>query len=192
MTPEILEYLRNAKTIIGGYRNVLEIGSMNVNGSAKDALHHFSWLGVDIAEGPGVDVVLEEDNIAYESLSESGLIYPDTIVICECLEHTKYPIDIVSSAQYALRRSVEIARFNEIRDYDYLNQYMIITSPSYGFSYHAYPKDYWRFTKETLEDVLFDGMEIVDLRYLDSNEGKNTTVAGIARLSTSRKKRSVA
>lgn len=181
MTPEILTYLRGLKPLIHEHRNVLEIGSMNVNGSARDAIHHHSWLGIDIAEGPGVDVVVEEDNIAYEAFAENGLIYPDTIVICECLEHAKYPVDVVSNAQYALRRAFDIAYYTEDKHYDFLNQYLIITSPSYGFQYHAYPKDYWRFSVDTMRDVFFDGMEILDICLLDSNEGPETTVAGVAR-----------
>lgn len=182
MTPEILTYLRGLKPLIHEHRNVLEIGSMNVNGSARSAIHHHSWLGVDITDGPDVDVIMDEENVAYETLVENGLIYPDTIVICECLEHARFPIDIVSNAKYALRRSVEVAYYNEVRDYDYLNQYLIITSPSYGFQYHAYPKDYWRFSMDTMKDVFFEDMEILDVQMLNSNEGPNTTVAGVARL----------
>lgn len=181
MTPEILNYLRSMENLIGKNRNVIEIGSMNVNGSARQAIHHAQWIGVDIKAGRDVDVVVYEDHLDYFQIVESMKNPADTFVICECLEHVKYPIDVVSSAKYALWNARQVAEDRGINEYSLRNQLLIITSPSYGFQYHAYPKDYWRFTKDTMEDVFFDGMEILDLRYLNSNEGPNTTVAGIAR-----------
>lgn len=180
MTPEILAYLREMSPVIGKNRNVLEIGSYNVNGSARSAIHHKTWLGVDIAEGPDVDVVLEEDDVAYDGLVESGLVLPDTLVICECLEHAKYPVDIVSAGKYAVLRAKAIVEYESVENYDRSRQLFVVTSPSYHFPYHAYPMDYWRFSTDTLRDVFFDGMDVIDMRYLDSNEGKHTTVAGIA------------
>lgn len=184
MTPEILDYLKSMKPLIGKNRSVLEIGSMNVNGSARTAIHHKKWLGLDIDAGPDVDVVIDEESVDYDDFVEKEIILPDTIVICECLEHARYPIDIVSSAEYALVRARQIAEPRDELwfDADRRGSLMVITSPSYHFPYHAYPRDYWRFSKDTLEDVFFAGMEILDLRYLDSNEGRETTVAGIARV----------
>jgi SAM-dependent methyltransferase len=40
-------------------KSILEIGAYNVNGSLRDAKpQHSEWVGLDIEEGPGVDVVV--------------------------------------------------------------------------------------------------------------------------------------
>ena len=175
MTPEILNYLKSRRPMIGERRTVLEIGSMNVNGSARSAIDHLKWWGLDLETGPDVDDVVTENVVYIEYLLQSRYL-PNTYVACECLEHTRDPIATINELKRAMRFSCET-----LAD-DPSNHRLIITSPSYHFSYHAYPRDYWRFSTDTLEDVFFDGLEIVDLCYLDSNEGRQTTVAGIARL----------
>ena len=61
--------------------NVLEIGSLNINGTVRDFFHGGNYVGVDVASGPGVDVVAFGEN----------LNYPDrafhTVISAECFEH---------------------------------------------------------------------------------------------------------
>lgn len=175
MTPEILNYLKSRRPMIGERRTVLEIGSMNVNGSARSAIDHLKWWGVDLEKGPDVDDVVSDVCIYTEYLLQNRYL-PNTYVACECLEHTRDPIATINEMKKAMWFSCET-----LGD-DPENHKLVITSPSYHFGYHAYPRDYWRFSTDTLEDVFFDGLEILDLCYLDSNEGERTTVAGIARL----------
>lgn len=175
MTPEILNYLKSRRPMIGERRTVLEIGSMNVNGSAREAIDHLQWWGVDLEKGPDVNDVVSDTCIYTEYLIQNRYL-PNTYVACECLEHTRDPIATINEMKKAMAFACETL------DDDPENFKLIITSPSYHFKYHAYPRDYWRFSLDTLEDVFFDGLKIVDLCYLDSNEGPSTTVAGIARL----------
>lgn len=60
---------------------VLEVGSLDINGSVRDFFTNCDYIGVDLNEGPGVDVV---------SLGED-LDYPDksftTVISAECFEH---------------------------------------------------------------------------------------------------------
>ena len=42
------------------------------------------YIGVDIAEGPGVDVVCKGQNLQYESAAF------DVVVSCECFEHNPF------------------------------------------------------------------------------------------------------
>jgi hypothetical protein len=71
---------------------VLEIGSRNVNGSAREAFNMAArYWGVDIAAGPGVDQVA--DGAAVVPPFE-----PDTVVCCEVLEHTPAWREIVRHA----------------------------------------------------------------------------------------------
>ena len=112
----------------------------------------------------------------YASFLKTHQYYPDLFVCCECLEHTRDPIATVNEIKKAMK-------FAKKNNPDSKNGcYLILTSPGYHFQYHAYPRDYWRFSTDTFQDVFFDGLEIVYSGYLDSNEGKNTTVAGVAKL----------
>ena len=59
---------------------VLEIGSLNINGSARVHWPNARWLGIDRQRGPGVDVVT--DFLDWQSDSRW-----DAVVCCEVLEH---------------------------------------------------------------------------------------------------------
>jgi hypothetical protein len=166
MTPEILQYLATkVAPLVQG--SVLEIGSYNVNGSPRSVLQYAEYYGIDAVPGPGVDTVLEvhRDQIYIEKAFQA-------VLVCETLEHAKDPVGVAQWAKHHVAR----------------NGLLVITSPGYGpqtgslFKYHAYPKDYWRFTPDTMRDVFFEGMTILDISMLDSNEGPSTTVAGIATL----------
>jgi hypothetical protein len=66
---------------------VLEIGSININGSARDLWGNLQpYHGVDIVPGPGVDYVLDIRDI--ENPAESVLSAPYRTILCtEVLEH---------------------------------------------------------------------------------------------------------
>lgn len=67
------DYFTNSK--------VLEIGSWDVNGSIRNFFKDCDYLGVDIAEGPGVDLVSKGEDISLPD------VYFDVVVSCECFEH---------------------------------------------------------------------------------------------------------
>ena len=60
--------------------NVLEIGSLNINGTARVHWPNARWLGIDRQRGPGVDVVA--DFLDWQSDDRW-----DVVVCCEVLEH---------------------------------------------------------------------------------------------------------
>ncbi len=123
---------------------VLEIGSMDVNGTIRAAFPDATeYVGVDMAEGIGVDVVLDVDKSPWPF--ESGLF--DTVLCCETLEHMLTPWETVGYMRDALKHG----------------GHMFISTPAYGFPYHAYPKDYYRFTEDTYRELFFAGMEILGL-----------------------------
>lgn len=178
MTPEILQWLKGLSWLVGPDSVVLELGSYNVNGSARSAIPHKQWIGMDIAKGPDVDIVVHEQEV-YRMLLRQHNYMPDVFVCCECLEHVRDPIATLNEFKLAMKESVDMRREAQVPGHP--ESLLILTAPSYHFQYHAYPKDYWRFSKDTLEDVFFDGLEPLHIGYLDSNEGPRTTVAGIAR-----------
>lgn len=65
-------------------RRVLEIGSWDKNGSVRQYFQNCDYIGIDIAEGDGVDHICEGQNAAYPSQ------YFDTVISCECFEHNPY------------------------------------------------------------------------------------------------------
>lgn len=72
-------------------RRVVEIGARNINGGVRDLFPDAEYIGVDIAPGPGVDVVADGASYRPEDA-------PDCIVTCETLEHCQHWRDIIANA----------------------------------------------------------------------------------------------
>lgn len=89
------------------------------------------FVGSDIRQGPGVDTILDLENIAL----------PDKTVgtaLCICtLEHVEHP-------RKAIQEVHRVTRTDGI---------FIIVVPFY-FKIHNYPNDYWRFTPECIKSLL--------------------------------------
>ena len=72
MTPEVLEWY---KEIIPRYSKekprILDVGSMDINGSLKDVTSYSEYIGIDIKEGKNVDVVLNAHDITKRFNKES-------------------------------------------------------------------------------------------------------------------------
>jgi SAM-dependent methyltransferase len=62
---------------------VLEIGSLNINGTVRDWFDADEYVGVDVGEGPGVDVVMS----GHEYDSDKPF---DCCISCECFEHNPF------------------------------------------------------------------------------------------------------
>ncbi len=76
-------------------RRVYEIGSRNVNGTARSLFRTpETYLGVDVLDGPNVDVVA--DGLTYQPPFQ-----PDCVVSCEVLEHTPH-------AEALVKRMVDV------------------------------------------------------------------------------------
>jgi hypothetical protein len=103
---------------------ILEVGSLNVNGTLRDcAPRRSTYLGVDIMAGPGVDIVLQN---SHSLPFKDGRF--DATVSSSCFEH----------AQMFWLTFLEMVRVTKSTGYIYLN------APSNG-NYHSYPFDNWRF-----------------------------------------------
>lgn len=109
--------------VAGARPRILDVGSMNVNGSLRSlAPKDADYVGLDLEPGPGVDVVLEGTTYPFEADSF------DACVSVSCLEHDAAFWDTF----------LEIARVTRPGGYVFLDV------PSNG-PYHAYPHDNWRF-----------------------------------------------
>lgn len=92
MHPPVMTFLREQAAVLPPRTGVLEIGSKNVNGSARDAFPAGTrWWGTDVLAGPGVDEVVDGAAVVPPFV-------PDTIVCCEVLEHAENARQIVQRA----------------------------------------------------------------------------------------------
>jgi SAM-dependent methyltransferase len=64
--------------------SVLEVGSLNINGTVRDFFNATEYLGIDVAPGAGVDLVMQGQDITFAKNSY------DIAVSAECFEHNPY------------------------------------------------------------------------------------------------------
>lgn len=85
-----LNYVSNLKEKFkNNFENcsVLEIGSLNINGTIRIFFNNCQYVGVDVGPGKDVDVVCEGQN--YNAPYNSY----DTVISCECFEHNPFWIE---------------------------------------------------------------------------------------------------
>lgn len=73
------------------YARVVEVGSRDINGQVRSLIDAGTYIGIDLEEGPGVDVVA--DCRWWEPPWPASLV-----VCCEVLEHAEDPAAVVKAA----------------------------------------------------------------------------------------------
>ena len=142
---KFLEYTLLRDYFVG--MSVLEVGSRNVNGSARDVvskLNPSKYIGVDAEPGPGVDVVLRAEELgSLKAIAlEPRLIMTfDLVISTEMLEHCEDWRGAVS----AMKRLTGVCP-----------GILVVTTRSPGFPRHEHPGDYWRFTKDDFKKIFAD------------------------------------
>lgn len=140
--------------------NVLEIGSLNVNGSVRECFSDaHQYIGIDARPGPGVDEVANAHEIG-------GMFAApfNTIVCMEMLEHDPaFWLTLVG-----------------IRNCSWTGTIFICTTPTIRFPVHRHPRDYWRFTEDAYRDVIFQGFDLLELDTVKDRHG-NPCLCGIGR-----------
>ncbi|MEL6420326.1 MAG: class I SAM-dependent methyltransferase, partial [Pseudomonadota bacterium] len=81
---KLIEEISNSLTDYFSNTKVLEIGSMDINGSVRRFFRDCDYVGVDLEEGPGVDHVAAGQVLDFPSDSF------DVVFSCECFEHNPY------------------------------------------------------------------------------------------------------
>lgn len=140
--------------------SVLEIGSLNVNGTPRSVLKCKHWTGLDKVAGKGVDIV----SSAAEYLEHKKHAF-DLVVACECYEHDPKWWVTDTLAKSALK----------------VNALYVVTAPAIGFPFHDYGGDYYRFTEMAFREVIFENYDIINLRTIEAEHPMENTVVGVAR-----------
>ena len=117
-------------------QRVLEIGSMDVNGSVRENFHDAQYIGIDFRDGPGVDLVMD----ALDLPSKFPAGYFDIVLCLETLEHCEQWSSVLRAGWGVLKTGGR----------------MCVTTPSQKKGYHGYPHDYWRFTLADYAHVFND------------------------------------
>lgn len=104
-------------------KDTLEVGSLDVNARAVRSLFSGPYIGLDMRDGPGVDVV----GYAHELPWKSARF--DVVVSTEMLEHDPAPWLSMAEMGRVLRPG----------------GHLLVTTRGNGFGEHNEPSDYWRF-----------------------------------------------
>lgn len=95
MHPEAYGWVAQVARDIPPVELAVELGSKDINGSARRLFQVDRWVGVDLQDGPGVDVVADARNYHPECA-------PDLVLCTEVLEHARWPDEIVQNAHRIL------------------------------------------------------------------------------------------
>lgn len=163
MTPQIQRWMRAVREQIPFVPGrVLEIGSQNVNGTVRGYFGDATeYIGIDMQAAPGVDIVMNASG-ALETFGKHSF---DTILCCEMLEHDLNFLSTVRQIHKMLKPG----------------GMLIITTPTFGFPLHRYPKDYWRFGEDAYREVFFSGCELINLMHLDDAAGPKISLVAVGR-----------
>lgn len=144
---------------------ILEVGSRNINGNSmkicKELFPTFEWIGLDKVAGNEVTRVGDAHNLPFPDGSIGTVISTNT------LEHLKNPMRAVEEMKRVLKP----------------NGLLILIVPSFGAAYHheggislsdlpsnIKPCDYWQISLECMQDIILEGLEVLNVEYL-KNEG---------------------
>jgi SAM-dependent methyltransferase len=84
------DYIKKLKLKYPTYfssKKVLEVGSLNINGSIRPLFTECDYLGIDVGPGKDVDLVCGGQNLDHPDETY------DTVCSCECFEHNLYWVE---------------------------------------------------------------------------------------------------
>jgi SAM-dependent methyltransferase len=120
-------------------KRVVEVGSMNINGSLRahvESLNPSRYVGVDFLAGDGVDVVCDAGDL----VAHFGPSSFDVVISTEMLEHA----EDWRAAIVGMKRVLAP------------NGLLLLTARGPGFHLHGYPHDWHRFTVADMHRIFSD------------------------------------
>jgi len=79
-------------------KKVLEVGSLNINGTVRDFFENCDYTGLDLGEGPGVDIVCQGQK--YDAPARTY----DVVCSAECFEHNPYWLETFKNMMRVCKR----------------------------------------------------------------------------------------
>ena len=135
-TNQLLYIQKYAEQLQGPY---LEVGSKDY-GNTQDIRSIFSkrdnYIGLDLSEGKGVDLVMDLTNNFEEIDAKLDGCRFGTIFCLSVLEHCDQPFVMADNMTRLLEK----------------NGKLVISLP-FAWQFHGYPSDYWRFTPEGIKKL---------------------------------------
>jgi SAM-dependent methyltransferase len=136
MRPNIRDFIEIVSCCLPIVEPIYEFGALQVPGQEGFAdmrpfFAHREYVGCDIRQGPGVDMVLDVQKIDLPSE------HVGTVVCLDTLEHVEYPH----------RALEEIHRILKPGGFTVISSVM-------NFPIHNFPHDYWRFTPQGFASLL--------------------------------------
>ena len=120
-------------------KRIIEVGSMNVNGSLRGHVESFTpstYVGVDFIAGLGVDVVCDANDLVKRFGNNSF----DVVISTEMLEHAEN----WRAAVYAIKHVLVPSGL------------LLLTARGPGFPLHGHPHDWNRFTPNDMARIFAD------------------------------------
>ncbi len=109
---------------------IVDFGSYDVNGTLKPIFKNFNYKGIDMCQGPNVDIVCTGDKTPFEDNQVDVVLSSSNFEHDECFWMT----------------FLEMIRITKQGGYIYIN------APSAG-PYHAHPGDCWRFYADSWKSL---------------------------------------
>ena len=117
----------------------LEVGSKDY-GNTQDIKTLFAktekYIGIDMEDGPRVDIVLDLAKSMEEIDKKLGNVRFGTIICLSVLEHCEDPFLVANNLTSLLKSEGQIC-----------------LSVPFALGFHGYPSDYWRFTHEGIKKL---------------------------------------
>jgi SAM-dependent methyltransferase len=150
---QILYLQRFVPTVDGP---VLEVGSREYGStSSLRGFYTGEYVGVDMSEGPGVDVVAD----LTETTGPLGTGRFALVICCSVLEHVRKPWRFAENLTRVVRPGG-----------------LLYMSVPWVWRFHAYPDDYYRFSPRGIE-ALFEEFDWGEHYYSTSLEGEFINIA---------------
>jgi SAM-dependent methyltransferase len=161
MSYSLMEYFVE-KYVRGDKLSLCDVGSLDINGTFKDLFKSHDYIGVDITEGPNVDVVSKD---SYRYPFEDGKF--DVVISGSTIEHVK---DIFSW----IKELVRITKNGGL---------ICVVGPTVLRIQHRHPVDCWRIYPDGMRYLLGEvaNVEVLEARRSERSSRGTILCIGVGR-----------